>query len=167
MEVVEDLFGWQGWGARGERCTRRVVPVSRHADGFDFGCLSPFLDASRDEFWLRLAPDACSHFGFGDGLGIRAGLDWPDSGEEGDSKLGMGRSCMGTYKFRAGEMCWIIEMRRARLYDHEAFWRAERKIRRTTHPGSFTSSVATVESKQRTLRGGRRKGNELVMVESG
>jgi len=74
---------------------------------------------------------------------------------------------MGTYLFRADETCWNIEMRRARLYDQEAFWRAERKTKRTAHPGSFTSSVTTVESKHRALRGGWRKLNDLVMVEAG
>lgn len=72
---------------------------------------------------------------------------------------------MRTHRFRAGEMCWNIEMRKARLYDHEGFWRAERKARRIAHPGSFTSSVATVASRQRTLRGAWRKAKELVMVE--
>jgi len=73
---------------------------------------------------------------------------------------------MRTHRSRADEICLNIEMRKARLNDHEAFWRAERKTRRIVHPGSFTSSVATVQSKQRTLRGAWRKAKELVMVEA-
>ena len=71
---------------------------------------------------------------------------------------------MRTHRFRADETCRNIEMRNARLYDHEAFWREERKSRRIAHPGSFTSSVAIVASRQRTLRGAWRKAKELVMV---
>lgn len=60
---------------------------------------------------------------------------------------------MRTHSFRADEMCWNMEMRRARLYDQEAFWRAERKTKRTARAGNLTSSVVTVESRYRTLRG--------------
>jgi hypothetical protein len=74
---------------------------------------------------------------------------------------------MRTHPFRADETCWNTEARSARLYDQDAFWRAEGKTKRTAHPGSFTSSVTTVESKHRTLRGGWRKANEFVMAGSG
>ena len=62
-------------------------------------------------------------------------------------------------------MCWNIETRKARLNDQEDFWRMEGKVKRSSHPGSFTNSVATVESKHRALRGARRKAKELAMVE--
>ena len=154
VEVVEDGFVGLSSSARRNCCLRRIVPVPWHTDGLDVGRLGPFLDAPRDEFWLWCAPDACGDFGFGYGLEVRPGLDWPGSNAEGCLELGMGKGWMRTHLSRADETCCSIEVRRARLYGQEAFWRAERKTRRTTHPGSLTSSVATVESRHRTLRGG-------------
>ena len=66
VEVVEDLFGWMGWFACRDFYPRRVKPVPGHANGFDFGRLGPFFDASGNEFRLGFAPDACGELGFGD-----------------------------------------------------------------------------------------------------
>lgn len=73
MEVVKDFFVRSGSSARRYLRSRGIVPVPWHPNGFDFGCLGPFLDASGDEVWFGFAPDACGDFGFGDDL--RVGID--------------------------------------------------------------------------------------------